>query len=298
MNDNARMMIDQLGETTIPSIGNALHELKDRRAYLQYLIRKKEKSIAKAPEGYLIVQKAGRGESLQYYRVTYDERNRRRRTYISKRKDLPLIQALAQKDYDRKVLEAANLELAAIDGLLTHIPKNSAENIYALLDLQRALLVHPDVEPTDVFIAKWQGKEYDGNPYPIQKKHYTARGEIVRSKSEVEIANFLYFHGIPYRYECPLKLRDGHQTVIYYPDFMILDPVSRKVILLEHLGRMDDPEYVEEQVRKRRVYEDNGFFEGENIVYTWETGMQPLTRVQLERKLGHYLQLGLDPWRS
>lgn len=288
MNDNARMMIDQLGETTIPSIGNALHELKDRRAYLQYLIRKKEKSIAKAPEGYLIVQKAGRGESLQYYRVTYDERNRRRRTYISKRKDLPLIQALAQKDYDRKVLEAANLELAAIDGLLTHIPKNSAENIYALLDLQRALLVHPDVEPTDVFIAKWQGKEYDGNPYPIQKKHYTARGEIVRSKSEVEIANFLFFHGIPYRYEYPLKLRDGHQTVTYYPDFVILDPVSRKVILLEHLGRMDDPEYVEEQVRKRRVYEDNGFFEGENIIYTWETGSQPLTRVQLERKLGHY----------
>ena len=298
MNDNARMMIDQLGETTIPSIGNALHELKDRRAYLQYLIRKKEKSIAKAPEGYLIVQKAGRGESLQYYRVTYDERNRRRRTYISKRKDLPLIQALAQKDYDRKVLEAANLELAAIDGLLTHIPKNSAENIYALLDLQRALLVHPDVEPTDVFIAKWQGKEYDGNPYPIQKKHYTARGEIVRSKSEVEIANFLFFHGIPYRYEYPLKLRDGHQTVTYYPDFVILDPVSRKVILLEHLGRMDDPEYVEEQVRKRRVYEDNGFFEGENIIYTWETGSQPLTRVQLERKHGHYLHLGLEPWRS
>ncbi len=298
MNDNARMMIDQLGETTIPSIGNALHELKDRRAYLQYLIRKKEKSIAKAPEGYLIVQKAGRGESLQYYRVTYDERNRRRRTYISKRKDLPLIQALAQKDYDRKVLEAANLELSAIDGLLTHIPKNPVENIYALLDLQRAPLVHPDVEPTDVFIAKWQGKEYDGNPYPIQKKHYTARGEIVRSKSEVEIANFLYFHGIPYRYEYPLKLRDGHQTVTYYPDFIIMDPVTRNVILLEHLGRMDDPEYVEEQVRKRRVYEENGFFEGENIIYTWETGSQPLTRVQLERKLGHYLHLGLEPWRS
>lgn len=298
MNDNARMMIDQLGEPAIPSIGNALHELKDRRAYLQYLIRKKEKSIAKAPEGYLIVQKAGRGESLQYYRVTYDERNRRCRTYISKRKDLPLIQALAQKDYDRKVLEAANLELAAIDGLLTHIPKNPAENIYALLDLQRAPLVHPDVEPTDVFIAKWQGKEYDGNPYPIQKKHYTARGEIVRSKSEVEIANFLYFHGIPYRYEYPLKLRDGHQTVTYYPDFVILDPVTRNVILLEHLGRMDDPEYVEEQVRKRRVYEENGFFEGENIIYTWETGSQPLTRVQLERKLGHYLHLGLEPWRS
>ena len=62
--------------------------------------------------------------------------------------------------------------------------------------------------------------------------------------------------------------------------------------MLEHLGRMDDPEYVEEQVHKRRVYEENGFFEGENIIYTWETGTQPLTRVQLERKLGHYLQLG------
>lgn len=156
----------------------------------------------------------------------------------------------------------------------------------------------PIIETTEVYIAKWQGKEYDGNPYPIQKKHYTARGEVVRSKSEVEIANFLYFHGIPYRYECPLKLKDGHQTVTYYPDFMILDPDTRKVFLLEHLGRMDDPEYVEEQVHKRRVYEENGFFEGENIIYTWETGTQPLTRVQLERKLGHYLHLGLEPWRS
>lgn len=256
---------------------------------------KKEKCIAKAPEGYLTVQKASHGKSLQYYRVTYDEKNRRRRTYISKEKGLPLIRALAQKDYDRKVLETARQELSAINRFLKNFPKDSVEMIYALLDSKRKPMVQPIIETTEVYIAKWQGKEYDGNPYPIQKQHYTARGEVVRSKSEVEIANFLHFHELPYRYECPLKLKDGHRTVTFYPDFMILDPVTRKVILLEHLGRMDDPEYVAEQVRKRRIYEENGFFEGENIIYTWETADQPLTRMQLERKLGHYLPLDRKP---
>ena len=44
------------------------------------------------------------------------------------------------------------------------------------------------------------------------------KGEKVRSKSEVNIANMLHEKGIPYRYEEELQLRNGK---IVSPDFTI-----------------------------------------------------------------------------
>ncbi|MEE3440399.1 MAG: hypothetical protein VZR07_10670, partial [Ruminococcus sp.] len=47
----------------------------------------------------------------------------------------------------------------------------------------------------------------------------TQRGEIVRSKSEVIIADALYYANIPYHYEKPIKVGDR----VIYPDFTVLN---------------------------------------------------------------------------
>ena len=82
----------------------------------------------------------------------------------------------------------------------------------------------------------------------------TKRKERVRSKSELNIANMLDSYGVPYKYECPLKLKDGK---VIYPDFTVINVKSRKVIYWEHRGMMDDKNYANmavsriKQMRKR-----------------------------------------------
>ena len=70
--------------------------------------------------------------------------------------------------------------------------------------------------------------------------HRTERGDLVRSKSELVIADKLYARGIDYAYEQPLVLSNGR---IRYPDFTIADHARGVTFYWEHLGMLDDPGY-------------------------------------------------------
>jgi hypothetical protein len=87
------------------------------------------------------------------------------------------------------------------------------------------------------------------NPKPIEYVgkfledgliHRTAKGELVRSKSEVIIANLLHGLDITYAYEPPFVGRDGS---IRYPDFTIDDAETGQKVFLEHLGMITEPAY-------------------------------------------------------
>lgn len=60
-----------------------------------------------------------------------------------------------------------------------------------------------------------------------------------------------------------------------YPDFRLLNMNTREEIILEHLGMMDDMEYVEKALRKIRLYERNGYFLGKQLFITFETAQEP-----------------------
>ncbi len=80
--------------------------------------------------------------------------------------------------------------------------------------------------------------------------HRTARGELVRSKSEVIIANLLYDRGLEYVYEQPLV----HDGQVRYPDFTIDDAESGLRVYWEHLGLLHNPEYRARWQRKLAWY--------------------------------------------
>lgn len=75
-----------------------------------------------------------------------------------------------------------------------------------------------------------------------------------------------------------------------YPDFTLLNIRTRKEILWEHFGMMDDPEYVEKAVQKIMTYEQNEIFQGENLILTYETRKIPLNQKTIMRKLWQYLK--------
>jgi len=79
----------------------------------------------------------------------------------------------------------------------------------------------------------------------------TRRGEPVRSKSEVIIADNLYSENIDYVYEQKLIGSDGVER---YPDFTIEDSESGITYYWEHLGMLVDKDYRERWQRKLEWY--------------------------------------------
>ena len=83
--------------------------------------------------------------------------------------------------------------------------------------------------------------------------HRTERGDLVRSKSELVIADKLYARGVEYGYEQPLVLSNGR---VRYPDFTIEDHARGVTYYWEHLGLLEDPGYCKRWEIKRAEYLD------------------------------------------
>ncbi|MBK7919037.1 MAG: hypothetical protein IPJ94_22805 [Chloroflexi bacterium] len=80
--------------------------------------------------------------------------------------------------------------------------------------------------------------------------HQTLSGDLVRSKSEVIIANILFQSGIPFQYELSLRAPDGTHRL---PDFTI--EWQGNTYFWEHLGMLDIREYEQEWQVKKSWYE-------------------------------------------
>ncbi len=85
--------------------------------------------------------------------------------------------------------------------------------------------------------------------------HRTERDDLVRSKSELVIADKLHARGIDYAYEQPLVLSNGRTR---YPDFTIADHALGVTFYWEHLGMLDDPGYKARWEQKRAEYLECG----------------------------------------
>ena len=100
--------------------------------------------------------------------------------------------------------------------------------------------------------------------YPENLCYRTEKGGLVRSKSELIIANALDKYHIPYFYEPAIF--DGK----IHPDFMIPENIICKTVIWEHFGMMDSPYYVCDCLTKIKLYETNGYFQNDNLICTFE----------------------------
>ena len=100
--------------------------------------------------------------------------------------------------------------------------------------------------------------------YEEGKIHRTLSDLMVRSKSEVIIANMLHDRDIPFRYEVPLYAPDG---TFYLPDFTVT--WRGEQWYWEHLGKLEDEKYRNHWDTKKAWYET--IFPG-RLVTTEESG--------------------------
>ena len=100
-------------------------------------------------------------------------------------------------------------------------------------------------------------------PYVENLINKTISGLMVRSKSELTIANELIHQGIEFDYEKELEIGGKRKL----PDFTFVD-AGGDAIIWEHLGMLNVPSYKRAWERKLAFYEENGYHLGENLFTT------------------------------
>ena len=81
---------------------------------------------------------------------------------------------------------------------------------------------------------------------------------------------------------------DHKKRVIVRPDFTVLNVRLRIRRFHEHLGKMDDPDYIRKTIYKLRLYEQNGIYVGDQLVLTYESSLQPLDMKHLDIMIKRY----------
>ena len=257
--------------------------LKAREEQLQKLKTEKEKALDNVPSGTLRVNKH-RNKVQYFHRTSPNDHNG---VYISL-KDNELACKLAQKDYDSKVLHSIEEEIKAIKAYLSRYPKRAAEQIYENMHIERRKLITPIRELDEEYIKKWESEKYERKEfYEDVPEFFTEKGERVRSKSEIIIADMLARQGIPYKYECPLWLKGIGRV---HPDFTVLNVRLRKEIYWEHLGMMDDISYSEYALQKINYYQQNKIYPGDRLILTHETRKSPINQKIIKEIIGKYFQ--------
>ena len=102
----------------------------------------------------------------------------------------------------------------------------------------------------------------DEMPYAEHLIHRTEKGHLVRSKSELVIANMLHQLGIQYEYErvCEGTAEPGRLR----PDFSFIT-ADGDLIVWEHLGMLNREDYRRGWEWKRQWYQKNGFIDGKTM---------------------------------
>lgn len=256
-------------------------EILRRKQYLEKLCSKLEARINAAPPGSLVINQKKRTDAAGFYQVLPG----RKRVYLNAGNQ-KLIRQLAQKEYDRKALAAARRELRQLEAMHEYIASEKVEDALLLCRPEKQAFIRPLVETDQAFRERWLSQKYIANPYAPEEKIFpTERGDRVRSKSEGQQADYLFHHDYAYLYEKQVELWDGQRKVFRYPDFTILDPVTRTEVIFEHFGMADDENYLRNNMEKLRLYLNNGYTIGQNLLFTFETRDAPFTIDQFIRVL-------------
>ncbi|MBP5633242.1 MAG: hypothetical protein J6Y21_10835 [Clostridia bacterium] len=248
-----------------------IKQIEEREKELKKMRKFVVERLENAPDGKLRIK---RKNGHVYYYIRHDAHNSNGK-YLP-RANIRLIRNLAQKEYDEKALSAIDAELSVIKSCRRHwceLPVTPVEMVYDEIPDELKEMVMPLTESDKLFIKRWNESEFEQLKYKEEEKKYaTERGDLVRSKSEMVIANLLFKKGIPYRYECALQICGR----IVYPDFTVLDVKKRKEIYWDHFGVVDDYDYAVKALRKMRDYSLAGLITENRIIVTAETSDESL----------------------
>lgn len=228
--------------------------------------------LEELPEGKLICTK--NGNHTKWYHS--DGKNF---TYLHKRNKV-LAEKLAIKKYYEYQLKELSQELTLIEKYLDkhHKIKIKSEDLLKESSYYKELL-KANLLTSDEKLLQWSKQSYIPNPNHTENLiHQCLAGHKVRSKSEVIIANSLFLHKIPYRYEAGINL----ESSMIFPDFTICHPKTLQIIYWEHFGLMDNSTYRDNVYHKLGIYGRHNIIPTINLITTYEMRDYPLNSSKIE----------------
>ncbi len=256
---------------------NIYSEADRRCEELKKIAKETERSLTKAPDGKIRIVKE-KDHAKFYLRTDPSERSG---TYISK-SDAEKIGVYTQKSYNQKLVKLLKKEINALEDYLmkTGGQQIAIRQLYSDNPGEVKKFIRPVDMSDEDYIAMWAAEKYDGKEIPEEMPVYeTVQKERVRSKSELTIANALAGHGVPYKYECPLVLKNGTRI---HPDFTVLNVKERRQLYWEHRGMMDNEDYARHTVDRIKQYMKSGIVIGRDLIITEETSSSPLGTDEIE----------------
>jgi len=228
------------------------------------------KRLEKAPQGTIIFH--GKGKHL-WFSVSSGSRKdgNKQDQYISV-KDKKTLKRYLNKKYCVAMKKLIETELKVLESFLEAY---KPEQKYTLIN-QFPERVRSEI---DVVVKTYKelGREWESMPYkkkpeeiPEHLQFVTKKGERVRSKTELIIANLLYDLGIPYRYECALIINGK----IFYPDFTIFNPLTGEIFYWEHFGMMDEKNYCDNAISKMNLFGKTDLYP--NFIFSFESKDRPV----------------------
>lgn len=247
-----------------------VEDLVTEKELYRHLLNQFEEEMKHMPEGGLN-SKAQRGKTY-YYQYLKTKEGKRIQRYLSKDED-HLKAVLKRKRFIQLSINRIRMNLKTIDVFInTFCPYDPAEILSMLPKTYEGLDYRVGNEFSDNY-SDWMNAEYEKSElYPEALIYGTVGGLKVRSKSESIIAGLLENHNIPFRYEAALKIDNR----IYYPDFTILRPKDNKILYWEHLGMIEDDDYISNAERKLFKYIRNGIVPWNQLITTYETEKAPI----------------------
>ncbi len=261
-----------------------ISEILKERTELEQMIHKLEKVNLHAPKGNLRVM-TSKGKYYQFYLVEDKTKDMYPHGRYLRKDEKNLAEKIAQKEFNQKTIEACRERIKAIDRFIYDFEKFNPETIFERSSPARKSLIVPTYVSDNEFRIQWlEETKGNQNGMPYTKEFITGRNEIVRSKSEVILANLFDKLGIDYVYEPALYF----DYSCFYPDFGLLDIKNRKTVYYEHFGKMDDPDYSVRVMEKMNMYMKNGIRLGQDLLFSMESLDNPLDIRIVEKMLRTY----------
>lgn len=227
-----------------------------------------------------------RGNKYYYYFQHFDsEKDKYVSTYL-KKDNLDIAKLIVQRDYYKSLRNVLNDELYHLKTVHEISFDELTDNCYYMMDDGKKCLIKPIKDTIQYKLNEWNNEKYEKNEkYPESLIFETDRGEIVRSKSEELIANFLYSirDKVDYKYERPMAVIVNGKEVVIHPDFTIINIKTGEIFILEHVSRIDLPEYHDSFVWKHRIYTETGLYQNGKIIYSFESEGVPLNMKYIKK---------------
>ena len=233
-----------------------------------------ENVLRKAPKGSLEIRSRKTGKA--YYQQLGTSGKQRQ---INITDNPVMITRLTDKAIAQKVLPVCTKKVKVLERLLEKIDDRDLDEIIADMPekYQGVLRARHNRK-----LEAWKSAKFVQCPKNPEKHiHETICGEMVRSKSEVIIANALTAAGIPFHYE-ELFPRYGEDGRKIYPDFTIMLPNGTKIIW-EHFGLLTDIDYCVKNAYKLHTYQHGGYTIGKNLILTQDDNKGNCSSAQIQK---------------